>query len=48
MPKNPHFPTTNVSQVATKTNIEQVIGDSDVNVRGNFKEAQYEVKIELC
>ena len=43
MPKNPHFPTTNVSQVATKTNIEQLIGDNDVNVK-----AQYEVKIELC
>ena len=31
-----------------KTNIEQVIGDSDENVRGNIKEAEYEVKIELC
>ena len=31
-----------------RLNIEQVICDSDENVGGNFKEAEYEVKIELC
>ena len=35
-------------QKLDKTNIEQVICDSDENVGGNFKEAEYEVKIELC
>ena len=35
-------------QKLDKTNIEQVICDSDENVGGNFKEPEYEVKIELC